>query len=366
MSNEEKTGGFRVTEVPKSGLFNRVRGKISREAAFVELRNLLAVTPFDALNRGDVAAILEKARLVPQGVPTELAAVYEDAVLGVAADGELSDEDRRGLAQLATCFELKASELELATERAVGHVYLGSLRRALADETFTIDKRTEVDAKAQALGMTDGQRQKLYDTAATQALMSVLSGALTDGRYTATEEQHVQAFAARLGVTIRHDEETARIVSRCRLLAQIDDGQPPNVDVPILLQRGEVCHFAASDVTYKEMRTVTKRVNYGGPTASVRIMKGVRWRFGSIAVQRVTQDVLTEVDKVDMYITNKRLFLRGGRKNTSVPLTKVAHFTLFSDGLQVEKDTGKDLFLVGEADWEVAAGCLEVAARAGR
>lgn len=72
-----------------------------------------------------------------------------------------------------------------------------------------------------------------------------------------------------------------------------------------------------------------------------------------------TADVLLEVDRVEPYLTNKRLLLRGDRKNTSVPLGKVVHFTVFTDGIQVEKGSGKDVYLLGEADWELFGACLE-------
>jgi hypothetical protein len=49
--------------------------------------------------------------------------------------------------------------------------------------------------------------------------------------------------------------------------------------------------------------------------------------MGSISVERVTQDVLTGIDSVDFYITSKKVFLQGARKNTSIPLNKVMQFT---------------------------------------
>jgi hypothetical protein len=92
-------------------------------------------------------------------------------------------------------------------------------------------------------------------------------------------------------------------------------------------------------------------------------MKGLRWRMGSIAVQRVTQDVMTDIDRVDVDITSKKVFLNGTRKNTSIPLTKVAHFTVYTDGLQIERESGKDAYLIGAGDWEIAGACLDAAAR---
>jgi hypothetical protein len=74
--------------------------------------------------------------------------------------------------------------------------------------------------------------------------------------------------------------------------------------------------------------------------------------------------VLTPIDTVDVYLTNKRVFLQGVRKNTTVALKKIVHFTVYRDALQIEKDTGKDIYLIGESDWELAGACLEAAVSA--
>jgi hypothetical protein len=76
--------------------------------------------------------------------------------------------------------------------------------------------------------------------------------------------------------------------------------------------------------------------------------------------------VLTTVDQGPLYVTNKRIFIQGAHKKTSMPLSKLLHFTVFSDGLQIQKDAGKDIFVTGDADWEIAGACLDAAARAGR
>jgi hypothetical protein len=157
-----------------------------------------------------------------------------------------------------------------------------------------------------------------------------------------------------LGVKITHDASTLAMLERFRLFGQIEAGELPTVTPAILLQRAEACHFVANNIVHKEMRTITKRVNYSGVSASIKIMKGVRYRIGSIAPQRVTLDVLTVVDSGSLHLTNKRILVQGTRKNTSVSLTKVIHFTVYTDGLQIQKETGKDLYLTGDADWEVA------------
>ena len=74
-------------------------------------------------------------------------------------------------------------------------------------------------------------------------------------------------------------------------------------------------------------------------------MKDLPWRMRSIAVQRVSQDVVTDIDRVDVHITSKKVFLNGSRKNTSIP-TKVAHFTVYNDGPQFCCTSGRSLIVI--------------------
>ena len=41
----------------------------------------------------------------------------------------------------------------------------------------------------------------------------------------------------------------------------------------------------------------------------------------------------------------------------------ITKFTVFKDGLQIEKETGKDPYFLGASDWELAGACLDGAAR---
>jgi hypothetical protein len=96
---------------------------------------------------------------------------------------------------------------------------------------------------------------------------------------------------------------------------RIESGNLPIISAPVLLQRGERCHFTAPAIVQKEIRTVTKRINDRGTTASIPIMTNVRWLVGSITSQRITQDVLAVIDSGGMFLTTKRILINGVRKN---------------------------------------------------
>jgi hypothetical protein len=56
--------------------------------------------------------------------------------------------------------------------------------------------------------------------------------------------------------------------------------------------------------THNEIRKQTRSYRYSGPTASINIVKGLRWRFGQVSVQRITRDVMTQLDSGTLYVTN--------------------------------------------------------------
>ena len=117
-------------------------------------------------------------------------------------------------------------------------------------------------------------------------------------------------------------------------------GDPPTINVDINLQKNEVCYFTAN-VTWHEMRRVTKRVQWGGPQLRVKICKGIYWKTGDYSVNPITRDQLVQIDSGTVYVTNKRLIFSGTMKNSSIRLAKILDFTPYNDGVLIEKDAGR-------------------------
>ncbi len=68
---------------------------------------------------------------------------------------------------------------------------------------------------------------------------------------------------------------------------------------------------------------------------------------------------MVQLDSGTLYITNNRLLFDGQKKNTVINLSKILSFTLFSDGLKVEKDSGRDQYFLGAGDLELVAAVLD-------
>jgi hypothetical protein len=74
-------------------------------------------------------------------------------------------------------------------------------------------------------------------------------------------------------------------------------------------------------------------------------MKGVYYRVGSISGQHVTQEEWKLIDQGKVYLTNKRILFVGSKKNSTIRLDKMLSFTPYSDGIQINQETGRSPLL---------------------
>jgi hypothetical protein len=241
-------------------------------------------------------------------------------------------------------------------------IFRGRLKTALRDGVLTDEEKASLDAVARSFELTDAVRQAIYKDEVAAVIQQAFNEAIADQRLTDAEEHRLAAMSKNLGVTVAHDEKTDALIKRFRLLAQIEAGQLPIVNSGLVLQRGETVH-AEFPCRLHEKRTVTKAIRYSGPSGSIRIAKGLSWRYGSVSVNRVTSEELRVIDNGTLYATNKRLLFNGAGKNLNVPYKKIIQFTLYKDGLKIEKESGRGQYFLGSGDLELLGAILETAMR---
>jgi hypothetical protein len=355
--------GFSVVEPKRPGVLRRLVGSKLRENAFIEIQNLLATKPLKDLSAAEIVNILSTYEISRDEAMPTLLVLYEQALGHHVRDLTLLPEEREALKQLRYVLDLDeigAIEVEATVLRAT---YRDQLKQALNDQHLSEVEKQKLERMADNFTLTDTVRTEIYKEEALTVVQEAFNRAVGDRRLTAEEETRLMRMIENLGVTITHDAESQRLVERFKLLARIDTGDLPTIQPPILLQRGEVCHAEFPSALH-ELRTVTKRINYSGPSGRIRIMKGLSWRYGSVSVSRVTAEEWRRLDSGVLYITNKRLLFNGQLKNVNTQLKKIIHFTVHKDGIQIEKDSGRDQVYLGAGDLELTSGILEAALRA--
>ena len=150
----------------------------------------------------------------------------------------------------------------------------------------------------------------------------------------------LRALTRAVGGELTVGEATQRTLDRYRRIWRIDNGELEPIAVDITLFKGERCYLKAFASWY-ELRTRTTSISYGGPVVSFRIAKGIRYRLGNVTPIRHTKDELTLIDSGAIYITDRRVIFMGAKRNATLRFTSLLGFTPYTDGVELEKSTGR-------------------------
>lgn len=166
---------------------------------------------------------------------------------------------------------------------------------------------------------------------AKETFLRCAEEALNDDLLTANEEHRLLALGEALGLTSLDGADYTELNGRL-VVAKVNDGRLPVIEVPIILKPGERGHASASAALLKEV--ALKEFRAGSHGVSFRIAKGVTYRTGRTRGQMVTvgSKVVTE-DIGTLYLTSARAIFRGDRRLLEFDYRKLVDVRVFSDGL---------------------------------
>jgi hypothetical protein len=330
--------------MPREGLFARLSGRPPKEHFHLAVQNLLASTAIKDLRDDSIFEILEHYRLGFNEAREKFKEIYATVLRHFARDLELDEAEHADLRRLMALFDLRDSDVAEIERRVLDPYYESTLEEMLGDRRLSPEERSRLASLAKGLRLPASISDRIQNEKITDLVQRTLDSAIDDRRLSPEEEAELKAIAENLDAKLKPaDEATAESLDYFRLLWRLEQGEIPALDAPIRLRRGEVCH-GIQRATHLEFRRVTRAVRYAGPYARIRIMKGVYYRIGQVNLQPVSEDVLQPLDEGILYVTSQRLLFDGSRKNVSIPFTKIIDFIVHSDGLQIEKETGRDVY----------------------
>lgn len=117
------------------------------------------------------------------------------------------------------------------------------------------------------------------------------------------------------------------------------------------LSKNEYCYYKSSEpINWKEDRVSTRRINYGGLTATIHIAKGLNYRLGSIntAINKSTR--IVTVLTGTLFLTNKRIIVASNNKIKAYTFKRLLKMEPYSDGVALYSSAGKRVILDGFTD----------------
>lgn len=273
----------------------------------------------------------------------------KERIANLFLDYYLTDEiiDEKEIAQiniLRQILEFNDSKMKKLLDDKARILLSRHIDTALEDKKIEDGEMQKLDLIRKNLLLSEETLNEMYTDSATNILQNYLDQAVSDQRLSPEEDKQLEELSTNLGIGIKTDEKTKEILNRYRLYWRIENADIPTCSVSISLQKNEACYFS-THIKWLEQRRVTKRINYSGPTMRIRIMKGVYWRAGSIAPQRISEDEWRVIDEGTIYLTNKRIIFMGNNGNKTITLGKILGFEPYSNGVDIQKDSGKSPFL---------------------
>lgn len=206
------------------------------------------------------------------------------------------------------------------TKREGVKKYETALKSYLSDNKLDENEKAELEKILNEYGLT---KEELLE-AKKQAFSLSFEDITSDKKITDEEQQALQELINYFEVSNEDVEFDQKNFNKYFALGQIEKGILPDIkkhDLNVIFKEGEILHWGIA-AALKKYKRVTERINYSGPTMSVKIMKGVRYRVGSIKVSSESKEYLITEDVGAFWMTNLRIGFSGQRKNFVIPYNK--------------------------------------------
>ena len=357
-TGQETPAPFRGCQAPRAPTWLERILRIPRASlAEAELAAILADAMPTALSESRVRATLQWRRVSGKRAHAVLHNLWARALKAFLADQRLTDAEVGYLDALTRLFNLGFDEVEAIKASTIHPIYQRAVRDAVADGILTDQERAFLSRLAADLRLTPGERTKLTVEPAVAALRAKVLSFLSSSRFSHSDITELAAFVNGSGIQNALDHETQGLLQRYATLWQIENNGLPTVQLPIHLGSGEIGHLLAQG-EWLELRSRATNYTYAGPVVSIPIMRGVRYRIGSFTPSVMRSDTLTRIDVGDFMVTNKRVLFRGVGRNLSLRVQTLIGIRVFSDGLVIEKASGRSPHIVLGQATEVAAVIL--------
>lgn len=338
--SEIKTGFIR-TELKQPNIIQRLFKSEPKENAIAEINNLLATNPVKKIKLEEIEAISTKYKVdLYKKYCDNLKGLYVIFLKHCLKDNLLTDSEIEELNYLKSILMLQDTDVENLHNKITSDIYRMYFEEAISKGKIYEAENYYLDKLQKNLKLSNDIVNKISAESSHLLVNKLISNINSHERLSPDEWNELNAIAKDLNIPVNIDSATKERFEKFKQYWLIENGQLSKIQIDLNLLNGENC-YCTSNVDWYESRTITKRINYAGPTVRLQIMKGFYYRAGSLSVDRETAEKYLLIDSGKLYLTNKRLIFIGAKKNSNIKLEKILSIIPYRDGIGIQKDTGK-------------------------
>jgi hypothetical protein len=331
--------------LPQQNFLEKLFGIKKEEFVEVEVNNLLAANEINQISEEQVQDILNKYGYNHKGQFNQIFKGFYKKLLNQFLESQvILEENLNDLKYLETILGIPENEANNIKDELIYHAFKFEAERIIKQNLSIEDLKIFLFEVQQKLKVKNEIAKKSIDAVIQETTNEIFQDLLIPDSYSPQKEELFYLVCRNWDFTPVITDPQESLISRNKYLWKLRNDEIPVIDSPINLQKSEKCFFQTS-CDWLETRKVTKRYNYEGPTARIKIAKGIYYRAGSIGIKPTTEDTLMKIDSGRLFLTNKRIIFLGSKENKTIGLSKILDFTPYSNGVEIQKDTGKSPFI---------------------
>jgi hypothetical protein len=338
---------YKRKELQKPTFLQKLFGINPKYNYIIELNNLFYNNKQDVLKitNYDIEHLNEKYKISNADFLEERLSLFKEYLKSCLLDNKLDTYDKDELDHIKTILTLPPEITKSIVEEESKKTYRNMVKIFVSDGKIDEVEEVTLEEYKLKLNISESDFKSIYIEEAHKYFYNYVNKITQDERISPVEEQTLFAIMKNLNINVKLNNDMLAKLDRFKLYWKIENDELDSIESDINLVRGEKLYFNNDNVSWLELRRVTKRYNYAGPTARIKIAKGIYYRLGSMAVQPITNDEWKTIDTGSIYLTNKRLIFMGDKANKTIRLNRILDIESYSNGIDIKKDSGRSPFL---------------------
>lgn len=334
-------------ELKKRTFFQKMLGQKPKENALIEINNLLAEKDLRSITVDEIHSITHKYGVnLMNDFGDDIFVFYKNYLTSCLEDKFLSEEEIDDLKNLKHILGLNDKDVNQIHAEMSGSIYKEAVDKVIQDGELDEEERVFIEKLQKDLNLSDEIAGNIYKQRGEELIKNMMSNAISDSKLNPQEEKELYAIAKNLNAEIKIDAATKSSLEKYKLYWKIENDEMPELaDHDLAIPRSEKVYFKTSSIWYENPSDDTV-VNVSPNTLSIKIAKGLYWRKANEKdnIKDLSKGWQQE-DEGNLYLTNKRLLFKGKNGDKIILLSRIIDFSVFADGIEVQREGGKVPFL---------------------
>jgi hypothetical protein len=331
---------FQNVPLVKASFFQKLFKQLPTENGVIELNNLLALYPVKEISKMQIYEIEQYYQItLEQEFKLNLEEFYAVYLNYCLIEGNLKDEDFENLNHLKSILSLNDSTIEKLHHKIGTIVYKKFFEKAIVNGRLIRKEEDFLEKIEKDLHLPRQLVEKISSETKNTFIQNYIRNVIKSQELSPNIENEISNIAESLNIDLEFDKKTKKQLEKLKLYWDLENLSLSTINPDIVIQKSEQCYFKIESVNWYELRSVRQKPSHYN--SNLKILKEFYLNSESYKSMNNSVNYMKYIDTGNIYLTNKRIIFAGSSKNINIRFEKILRLTPKSDGIEIDKETGK-------------------------